>query len=141
LEVHATIEPGWHTFAMDNKQRAAEKLAGRRSLGVDAPTEITLTQGLEIAGPWYQPEPKDFSKPDLRWYSWGYEGESRFVAQTRRSGTGPAQVAIRGQACTETICKNIEVEIGLPVDAAGGKNSEIDLKRLVEVRAPETQSR
>lgn len=135
LVVQTTIEPGWHTFVMDNKQRSAEKLAGRQSLGVDGPTEIALTQGLEIAGPWYQSEPKDFSKPELRWYSWGYEGEARFVAKTRRSGPGPVQIAIRGQACTETICKNIDVEISLPVNAAAGQPSSVDRKGLVEVRA------
>lgn len=134
LLVRATIEPGWHTFVMDNKQRSAEKLAGRQSLGVDGPTEFALTQGLDVAGRWYQSEPKDFSKPELRWYSWGYEGEARFVAKVRRSGPGPAQIAVRGQACTETICKNIEVEISLPTTAAAGRPSDVDLKGLVEVR-------
>ena len=134
LVVQATIEPGWHTFVMDNKQRAAEKLAGRQSLGVDGPTEIALSQGLEIAGPWYQSQLKDFSKPELRWYSWGFEGEARFVAKMRRSGPGPAQVGIRGQACTETICKNIDVAISLPFATAAGEPSGVDLKGLVEVR-------
>jgi hypothetical protein len=140
LEIQATIEPGWHTFAMDNKQRAAVKLAGKRSLGIDAPTEISPAEGLELAGPWYQPEPKDFSKPDLRWYSWGYEQEARFVVKTRRSGPGPARIAIRGQACTETICKNIEVELSLPIEPLPAAAPEGLLKGLVEVLAPETRS-
>ena len=82
--VRAAIEPGWHTFAMDNKQRAEEKLAGRKSLGIDHPTEITLTGGLEMAGPWYQTPPKDFSKPELRWFSWGFERQALFAAKIRR---------------------------------------------------------
>ena len=45
LVVQATHEAGWHTYAMDNKQRAEEKLAGRESLGIDGPTEIRLTPG------------------------------------------------------------------------------------------------
>jgi len=132
LVVQATVEPGWHTFSMDNKHRAEEKLAGRESLGIDAPTEIKLSQGLEVAGPWYQSPPKDFSKPDLRWFSWAFEGQAVFVAKVRRSAAGPAQVAIRGQACTDTICKQIDVAIPLPLAAPG--RSDIDLKPLVRVR-------
>ena len=52
LVVQATHEPGWHTFAMDNKLRAQEKLAGKRSLGIDSPTEIVFAEGLELYGPW-----------------------------------------------------------------------------------------
>jgi DsbC/DsbD-like thiol-disulfide interchange protein len=134
LVVQAKIEPGWHTFVMDNKQRSAEKLAGKQSLGVDGPTEIALSDGLQAAGPWYQSAPKDFSKPELRWYSWGYEQEAQFVAKAKRSGPGPAQIGIRGQACTETICKNIDVTISLPISAASGGASDVDLKTLIPVR-------
>ena len=132
LVVQAKVEPGWHTFSMDNKQRAEEKLAGRESLGIDAPTEIKLSQGLEAAGPWYQSSPKDFSKPDLRWFSWGFDDQAVFVTKVKRAGAGPAQIAIRGQACTETICKQIDVAIPIPLAARGP--SDIDLKALVRVR-------
>ncbi len=44
LVIQATHEAGWHTFAMDNKLRAQEKLAGKRSLGIDSPTEIAVTR-------------------------------------------------------------------------------------------------
>src|SRR6185436_14970187 len=67
LVIQATHEPGWHTVAMDNTRRAAEKLAGKRSLGVDTPTEFKLGKGLEVVGPWYQSPPKDLSKPELQW--------------------------------------------------------------------------
>jgi DsbC/DsbD-like thiol-disulfide interchange protein len=137
LVVQVRIEPGWHTFVMDNKQRSAEKLAGKQSLGVDGPTEIALSDGLEAAGPWYQSAPKDFSKPELRWYSWGYEEEARFVAKAKRTGPGPAQIGVRGQACTETTCKNIDVTISLPISTASGGASGVDLKTLIPVRAAE----
>ena len=42
----ATLQPGWHTFAMDNERRAAEKLAGKTSLGIDQPTQIKVSGGL-----------------------------------------------------------------------------------------------
>lgn len=136
LVVEVTLNPGWHTFTMDNKRRAAEKLAGRRSLGIDLPTEISLFQGLEVAGPWHQSPPKDFSRPELRWFSWGFENQALFVAKVRRSGAGPARIAIRGQACTETSCKNIDVEISVPlVDlSADAAPSDVDLKTLIQVR-------
>ncbi len=136
LIVQATHEPGWHTYAMDNRQRAKEKLAGRESLGIDAPTEIRLTQGLELAGPWYQSPPKDYSKPELLWFTWGFEGQALFVAKVRRSGAGPGRIAVAGQACTETTCKQIEVAISLPLDRANahGERSDLDFKALVRVR-------
>ena len=136
LVVEATPEKGWHTFPMDNELRAKEALAGKRSLGVDAPTQISLSNGLEPSAGWYQPEPENFSKPELRWFGWGYEKPALFVTKVRKSGTGPAEIAIRGQACTETSCKNIEVALSLPLPAAGisGAPAGVDLKSLVTVR-------
>jgi hypothetical protein len=134
LVVQATIEPGWHTFAMDNKTRAEEKLAGKRSLGIDHPTEIVLSGGLDAAGPWYQSPPKDFSKPELRYFSWGFdERQAVFVAKVRRSAAGPARIGIRGQACTASVCKNIDVAIAVPLGSADTAQ-QIDLKNLVHVR-------
>ena len=43
LLVRAQIAPNWHTFAMDNKIRATERLAGKRSLGQDKPTSIAVS--------------------------------------------------------------------------------------------------
>jgi hypothetical protein len=134
LVVQVTPEAPWHTFAMDNKQRAEEKLAGRKSLGIDRPTEITLTDGLEVIGPWYQSPPKDFSKPELRWFSWGFDGQALLVAKVRRSGAGPARIGVRGQACAEDTCKNIDVAISIPLPKADTGHSDIDLKALVQVR-------
>ena len=136
LVVRAAIEPGWHTFAMDNKQRAEEKLAGKKALSVDRPTDIVLTGGLEAAGPWHQSPPKDFSKPEIRSFSWGFEREAVFAAKVRRSGTAATQVRIRGQACTDAICKNVDVTFALPAAGAAPEAgaAEIDLKTLVPVR-------
>lgn len=136
LLVQATHEAGWHTIAMDNKVRAEEKLAGRKSLGIDLPTEIRVTQGLEVVGPWYQSPPMDASKPELLIFSWTFEKQAFFAAKVRRSGAGPAQVAIRGQACTETICRKLDVTISLPLPdrRADAAPSPVDLKSLVPVR-------
>ncbi|MGH9662705.1 MAG: hypothetical protein ACRD96_29410 [Bryobacteraceae bacterium] len=133
LVVEARVEPGWHTFAMDNERRAKEKLAGKTSLGIDRATEIAAARGLTVAGPWYQTQPKDFSKPELRWFSWGFENQALFVTRVRRGGAAQARVRVRGQACSDTKCKNIDVEIPVPVPAAPGA-SEVNLKDLVPVR-------
>lgn len=133
LAIHATHEAGWHTYAMDNKLRAQEKLAGKRSLGIDRPTEIVLSEGLELAGPWYQSVPKDLSRPELRWYTWGFEGQALFAAKVRRVGRGPVSVAVRGQACSDVTCKNIDLAIPIP-ESGDTDKSDIDLKSLTQVR-------
>jgi hypothetical protein len=134
LVIQATHEPGWHTIAMDNTRRAAEKLAGKQSLGVDTPTEFKLGKGLEVVGPWYQSPPKDLSKPELQWFTWGFDGQALFVAKVKRAGAGPAEIAISGQACTDTICKKIDTELSLPLAGANTGASAVDLKTLVQVR-------
>ena len=50
LVVQASLQPGWHTFTIDNERRAAEKLAGKPSLGIDQPTQIRVSKGLELVG-------------------------------------------------------------------------------------------
>jgi hypothetical protein len=136
LVVRAAIEPGWHTFVMDNKQRQQEKLKGKPSLGIEKSTEITV-EGLNVAGPWLQTEPKDFSKPELRWYSWGFERDATFAIKAKPTGSGPAKVGVQGQACSGDICKNIDLELTVPVTT--GKPAATpgpDLKSLTPVRQP-----
>lgn len=134
LTVQLTLANGWHTFSMDNDLRAKEKLAGKKALGMDKPTSFTVTGGLTVDGPWRQPELKDFSKPELRIYSWGFEKQALFAAKVKRGGDGKARVGIKGQACTETICKNIdtavEVDPGVKPEAP-----EAGLAALTVVRA------
>lgn len=134
LVIQATLQPGWHTFTIDNERRAAEKLAGKPSLGIDQPTRINLGKHLELVGAWYQSHPKDFSKPELRWFSWGFDQQAIFAAKVRQSGPGPAQIGIHGQACTETTCKNIDITLSIPLSPATKRTQTVDLQTLVEVR-------
>jgi DsbC/DsbD-like thiol-disulfide interchange protein len=134
LVIRATLQPGWHTFAMDNKVRADEKLAGKKSLGIDHPTEIAVKGGLATEGGWLQTPPKDFSKPELRWFSWGFERQALFAAKVKRTAGAPAKITLRGQACTETTCKNIDVELTVPAGKIDAAPVELDLKTLVPVR-------
>jgi hypothetical protein len=132
LLVKATIGPGWHTFSMDNQRRVDEKLAGKKAISNDRPTGIIATGGLQTVGPWYQSPPKDFSHPELRWFSWGFEGQALFAAKVRRAGPGATKVALRGQACTSTVCKNIDVAISLPPATPSG-SATVNLKELEQV--------
>jgi hypothetical protein len=138
LVVRAIIEKPWHTFTMDNKLRADEKLAGKPSLGIDQPTSIAVTGGLALDGPWRQSQPADFSKPDLRWYTWGFEKEALFAAKAKRTGKGPAKIVIRGQACTDSTCKNIDIELALPAAFSTPGKGDIALDSLTEVRTAQT---
>ena len=133
LLVEASHEPGWHTNAMDNKVRVAEKLAGKPALGIDAPTEITASEGLQVTGPWYQPAPRDMSRPELRMFTWGFDGQALFAARVRRTGSGAARITVRGQACTESLCKQIDVAVPVPPNRA--RTAPPDLSKLVRVRA------
>ena len=134
LVVQATIQPGWHSFAIDNERRAAEKLAGKPSLGIDQPTLLKVQNGLEVVGPWYETPPRDFSKPELRWYSWGFEQQATFAAKIRRTGAGPVEIDIRGQACTDKTCKNIDVSLSMPLSPAEAAATPLDLRALVQTR-------
>ena len=134
LVLRAAIEPGWHTFVMDNKQRQQEKLAGKPSLGIEKSTAVKTEGGLQVTGPWRQAPPQDMSKPDIQWYTWGYEREAVFAAKAQKNGAAPAQVEVTGQACAQEICKNIDVTLTVPVSDKPGKLTEANLSSLVALK-------
>ncbi len=127
------VEPvdGWHVYAMDNEQRAMAALAGRTSLGVEENTEVIVRDGLELVGNWLQTEPDDFSQPELRWYSYGFEGRSLLASQVRRTGAGPATVELRAQACDSASCVRVDAEMRLSLTGLAG--GAFDPKGLVQV--------
>jgi hypothetical protein len=134
LAIGLTLANGWHTFAMDNQIRANEKLAGKKALGMDKPTSFVVTGGLAVDGPWLQPELTDFSKPELRIFSWGFDKQALFAAKVKRAGSEPkARVAIKAQACTETICKDINAALELDLTMPAGP-PEPSLSALTAVR-------
>jgi hypothetical protein len=133
LVVRANMGQGWHTFALDNVQRVEEKLAGKPALSMDRSTEIAVT-GVQVEGPWHQSPPKDFSRPELRMFSFGYDRDAVFAAKVRRAGAGSAKLRIRGQACTDTVCKNIDVPLTVAVPPKLGTSAELKLNELVQAR-------
>lgn len=125
LAVQVQLAAGWHTFTLDNDKRAAAKLAGKKALSSDKPTQI-LAEGVEVTGAWLQPQPKDFSQPDLRIFSWGYEGEALFMAPAKAAGD-TAKVRIKGQSCTQTVCKNVDITAEAPVRKSGAAPATANL--------------
>lgn len=132
LVVRAKVAPGWHTFALDNVQRVQQKLAGKPALSLDRSTEIAVT-GIQLNGPWRQAAPQDFSRPELRMFSFGYDHEGVFAAKIRPTRAASANVRISGQACTDSICKNVNVAFAVPVSKKPETTWETKLDQLVPV--------
>lgn len=132
LVVELEAAEGWHVYAMDNERRAKEALAGRMSLGVEQDTEVVVEGGLRVAGDWYQTEPTDFSQPELRWYSYGFEGTSLLAARTEVvPGGRSARITVSAQACDSGSCLAVEAAMELPVGSGG--DSAFDPAGLVRV--------
>ena len=132
LLVEVTAAEGWHVYAMDNEQRAEEALQGKTSLGVEQNTQVVVTGGLEQVGDWFQPEPEDFSQPELRWYSYGFEGTSLLASRVRRNGGQYASVDVRAQACDSDSCISVEAELDLLLPEGG--DADFSPNDLVPVR-------
>ena len=77
------------------------------------PTQVRINGGLAPSGPWLQSEPKDMSNPEIQWYTWGFEKNATFAVKAQPSGSGPANVTVRGQACADAVCKNIDVTLAV----------------------------
>jgi len=137
LVVEATHEPGWHTYSMDNVIRAREK-SGKMRPETELPTVITPLGGLTIQGDWRQSPPLDLSTPDIRWYTWGFEGRSYFAARVGKV-TLPSSVQIDAQACTDEVCAMVDALV-VPVDSieTDGQGS-VDPESLVVVASDAEQ--
>ncbi len=139
LVVEARHEPGWHTYAMDNLERAAaatRQSATESAPETELPTRITPSAEIELRGPWRQTDPVDLSDPEILWYTWGFEARSYFAAPVEHAAPG-AWVSIHAQACTDRLCAMVE-DLRVPV-AVTSKRS-IDPATLVAVAGDEDDS-
>ena len=132
LVVEIRAIEGWHVYAMDNERRAKEALAGKMSLGVEQNTEVQVAGGLKVVGGWYQTKPEDFSQPDLRWFSYGFEGTSILAAEVERTSGDSARVTVRAQACDSASCVAVEADLDVPL--ADGAGESFSTESLVPVR-------
>jgi hypothetical protein len=113
LFVRATHEKEWHTYAMDNEARGLKTLQGRTSLGIEQGVAIGVKSGLEMDAPWLQTRPRDLSKPELRWYTYGFDQTAIFACRIKTVTSAPVVVRVRGQACSGESCRNIDVVLEL----------------------------
>lgn len=128
LVVEARHEPGWHTYAMDNLERAREA-TGRERPDTELPTRLTPSPEFELASDWRQTAPTDLSQPELRWYTWGFEDRSFFAARVERADAG-GWVQVDAQACTDRLCAMVDA---LPVPVTRSNARSVDPDTLAAV--------
>ena len=133
LVVEATHADGWHTYAMDNVERAKRK-TGKEAPETELPTSITVSGGLEVAGTWLQTEPTDLSDPEIFWHTWGFGGVVYFAVPAKRvAGKNEATVTINGQACDAKVCSMVD-GVTLQVSLEGESSESFDLDGMTPVR-------
>ncbi len=144
LVVEATHAPTWHTYALDNVERA-RKASGRDRPDTELPTRIEISGGLRVVGNWYQSEPTDLSQTEIHWYMWGFEDVAQFAARVERIEGAEATVLISGQACDASACSMVDsVAVPLPLPseeqfAANVEATPVDLSPFVEAVTSEPE--
>lgn len=135
LVVEAAHQPEWHTYAMDNVQRA-QKATGEKTPTTELPTQIVVSGGLEAAGAWKQSTPKDLTQLDIKWYTWGFEGTARFAVQVKKTSDEPGVVTVNGQLCNASLCSMVrDLKITLPAagDGADAGDAAVLIEGMVDV--------
>jgi len=135
LLVEATHGEQWHTYAMDNPERAVAA-GGNLDLGLELPTRIEVSGGAQVVGRWRQSRPLDLSDPEIGWYTWGFADTAYFAVRLDRVPDKAITVTINAQACSDSACRMIDRVI-LVVDAGGSQPDgvlPIDFEELVPVK-------
>ena len=139
LMVEADHAKGWHTFALDNVERARER-SGNAKPETELPTRIRVAGGLKVAGNWYQTPPDDLSQEAIRWYTWGFNGKAVFAVRVKRAEGAEAVITVNGQACDASACQMVrDAALKLPLPAAGAATKltpSANLSEMIEVAAP-----
>lgn len=123
LFVRATHKANWHTYAMDNKLRAEAALDGKKSLGVEQGTKISV-EGLTLEDAWLQSKPHDYSKPELRWFTYGFEKTALFACPVKATEEDPVTVVVRAQVCSGQSCRPVRSQIVIPANSAEDARKE-----------------
>ena len=111
---------GGHRTALTASSRL--EATGRDRPDTELPTRLTPSPEIELAAPWRQTMPADFSQPDIRWYTWGFEGRSFFAARVERADPG-GRVQVDAQACTDRLCAMVDA---LPVPVTRSSVRSVD---------------
>ena len=139
LVIEAEHAKGWHTYALDNVERA-RKRSGKEVPETELPTRIAVSGALKIAGNWHQTPPEDLSQDAIRWYTWGFSGRAIFAVRVERIEGAEAIISLNGQACDASTCQMVrDVVLNVPLAAARASTkarAAIDLAKLAEVSRP-----
>lgn len=133
LIIEAKHHTVWHTYALDNPQRA-HQLKGKKG-NQELPTQFKLPEEIQVMGSWKQTTPNDYSKPEIHWHTWGFEGTSYFAIELAKTPIAPIEIGIRSQACDATSCAGtFDMKVEVPVS----KNSEENpiLQSILDSLAP-----
>ena len=133
LVVEAEHAPDWHTYAMDNVQRARDK-TGKEKPDCELPTRFDVEGPIELTGAWRQSHPADLSDPSIHWYTWGFEDRAVFAAPATVTGEGPITITINAQACNASSCSMVQ-DVKLTLDTSQRGENEIDYDALVQLQA------
>jgi hypothetical protein len=80
---------------------------------------------------WLQTEPRDLSKPELRWFTYGFDRTALFACGVKEVISDQIVLRIRGQACNADTCCQIDVAIPLPAASRAGETPEQSHEDLV----------
>lgn len=134
LIVEARHEHGWHSYAIDNPARAEKKL-GRKGADQELPTVIALPKSLKTSGDWMQTEPTDFSKPEIHWHTWGFEGRAWFAISLDEMPGEPVTITVSSQVCDAESCAGtFDLELVVPVSPGAEEN--LFIRNLLESLEP-----
>lgn len=121
LLIQVRHRPGWSTFSMDNEARMIG-ISGKKG-EQELPTKITLDPVIE--GEWLQSDPVNFSRPDIKWYSWGFQGVSYFAKKLAGPLKQDLVITINAQGCdkiTQTCAGNQPLSFTVFKDLQGQNN-------------------
>jgi len=139
LVVEAEHAKGWHTYALDNVERARER-SGKEMPETELPTRIRVVGGLKIVGNWHQTPPADLSQEAIQWHTWGFSGMAVFAVRVERAEGTEAVITINGQACDASACQMVRdavLKLALPTAGTSPKRSSVtNLSKMVEVSTP-----
>ena len=102
LVVEASHTEGWKTYAKDNVHRAREVLG--EAAECEQPTVINLPATVATAGDWRQTRPKNYSNPEINWFTWGFEGKAYFSIELESWPQDGFEITVSAQVCDSKSC-------------------------------------
>ncbi len=139
LIVRAIHQERWHTYAIDNEARAEKALQGKMSLGIELGIGIEFKSGLKADGEWLQTSPLDLSRPEMRWYTYGFSQTAVFARRVTVLESEPIVLRIRGQACDGETCCAVDavLEVELPTaDLGQSPDDDARLRKMLNDLVP-----